>query len=148
MASAPLSFIATQGALEVYVGEADQWVVQRGSQVCDTNKLRARASLLWLPLLEQDYPTFRQKVFRGLSSASPELAARRWAAFPVQELLSLALTASGSWYWVDLALAWAADVELGPQVQMQVQALAFDPSIPQPTRHRAKRLYYTGKSCL
>jgi hypothetical protein len=27
-----------------------------------------------------------------------------------------------------------------------VQALALDPTVPQPTRHRAKRLYYTRKA--
>lgn len=145
MSFAPLSFIATSGSLSVYIGPNDQWTVQSGSHTCDTVRLRARASLLWLPLLEQDYPTFRQTVLTGLSSIGPEQAAHRWATFPVQELLLLALTSGVSLYWVNLALAWATEVGPGPEVLQEVRALVLDPSIPQPTRHRAKRLYYTGK---
>ena len=145
MSSAPLSFIATFGDLNVYLGPSDQWTVQRGPYTCDTAGLRAQASLLWLPLLEQDYLTFRQTVLTGLSSLGSEQATHRWATFPVQELLLLALTAGASLYWVNLALAWAAEVGPGPEVLQHVRALALDPSIPQPTRHRTKRLYYTGK---
>lgn len=146
MPAAPLSFIATSGALNIYIGPNDQWTVQSGSHTCDTAGLRARNSLLWLPLLEQDYPTFRQTVLTGLSLVGTEQATHRWTTFPVQELLLLALTSGVSLYWVNLALAWATEVGPGPEVLQQVRALALNPSIPQPTRHRAKRLYYTGKS--
>jgi hypothetical protein len=42
-------------------------------------------------------------------------------------------------------LGWAAQLELDPDLRHAVHVLALDPTIPQPTRHRAKRLYYTGK---
>jgi hypothetical protein len=145
MSSVPLFFIATIGTLDLYWREDDEWVVQKGSHVCDTVELRARISLLWLPLLEQEYPTFREAVLSGLSSAGPEEALRRWATFPEQELLLLGLTKGGSWYWVDLALSWAAQVGPGPAVLEQVQRLAEDQSVPQPLRHRAKRMYYLAK---
>ena len=146
MPSAPLSFIATLGALDLYVGKDDQWVVQQGPHACDTAGLRARASLLWLPLLEQDYATVRHVLLTGLAAAVSEHAARRWAAFPVQELVLLGLAPSSSPYWVNLALAWTAHIEPGPEVLRQVQVMSLDPLMPQPIRHLAKRLFYTGES--
>jgi hypothetical protein len=146
MSSAPLSFIARFGALDVYVGPDDQWTVQSGPHACDTAGLRARASLLWLPLLEHDYPAVHVALRAGLAQAGLQPVAQRMATFPVQDLLALALTAGASLYWVDRALHWASHVGLAPELIPVVRTLALNPAIGQPTRHRAKRLYYTGKA--
>jgi hypothetical protein len=146
MSSVPLSFIASFGELDVYFGPDDQWTVQRGPHGCDTMGLRARASLLWLPLLEHDYPAVRVALLAGLAQAGFQPVERRMATFPVQVLLALALTSGASLYWVDLALNWASHVGLAPDLIPVVQALALNPAIGQPTRHRAKRLYYRGKA--
>lgn len=146
MPSAPLSFIASFGGLGVYFGPDDQWTVQSGSHACDTVELRARTSLLWLPLLEHEYPAVRAALLAGLAQAGLQPVEQRLATFPVQELLALALTSGCSLYWVDLALNWASHVGLAPDLIPAVRALALNPSIGQPTRHRAKRLYYTGKA--
>jgi hypothetical protein len=146
MPFAPLSFIASFGALDVYVGPDDQWTVQSGPHACDTAGLRARASLLWLPLLEHEYPVVRAALLAGLAQAGFQPAEQRMATFPVQDLLALALTSGASLYWVDLALNWASHVGLAPELIPAVRALALNQSIGQPTRHRAKRLYHTGKA--
>jgi hypothetical protein len=145
MSSAPLSFITRFGALDVYFRLDDQWMVQSGSHVCDTLALRARASLLWLPLLEQEYPALRAALLAGLAQAGLQPVEQRLATFPVQDLLALALTSGLSLYWADLALNWASHVGLAPDLIPLVRALALNPSIGQRIRHRAKRLYYTGK---
>ena len=49
-------FVATVGEREVYVGEHDNWMVKHGLHWCDTPGLRAHNSLIWLPLLEHEYP--------------------------------------------------------------------------------------------
>jgi hypothetical protein len=137
--------IATFDDYEVYVGEPDNWAVQRGPHWCDTLALQVKASLLWLPLLEHDYLAVREALATGLTNFNPEQAAHRLTTFPAQYLLRLALTGRCSWYWVNLALRWASQLELEPDLQRAVRALALDRAVPQPTRHRAKRLYYTGK---
>lgn len=81
----------------------------------------------------------------GLTRADPEQVAHRLVTFPVQDLLRLALTSGGSRYWVNLALCWAAQVDLAPALSGHVRDLALDATVPQSTRHRGKRLYYTGK---
>jgi hypothetical protein len=137
--------VATFSEYEVYVGATNNWAVKNGFHWCDTPALQAKASLLWLPLLEHDYRAVHAALLTGLLQASPEQIASRLATFPVQDLLRLALTSGCSGYWVELALGWAAQVGLEPDLQRAVRALALDQTIPQPTRHRAKRLYYTGK---
>ncbi len=136
--------VATFSAHEVYVGADNNWAVNNGSHWCDTPGLQAKASLLWLPLLEYDYQAVHAALLTSLLCASPEQAASQLAAFPVQDLLRLTFTSGGPWYWVDLALGWAAQVGLDPDLRRTVYALALDHTVPQPTRHRAKRLYYTG----
>jgi hypothetical protein len=138
--------LATFGDHEVYVGAGDNWAVKNGSRWCDALALKAKASLLWLPLLEYEYLAVRAALLAGLRYTSPEPVAERLTTFPVQHLLRLALTGGNSWYWVDLALGWASHLTLESYVRQMVQALALDHSVPQPTRHRAKRLYYTGKA--
>jgi hypothetical protein len=138
--------VATFGHHEVYVGERTDWAVKSGAHWCDTPALQAQASLLWLPLLKHDYPTVRAALVTGLTQASPEQVVDRLTTFPVEHLLRLALTSGSSGYWVNLALEWASQVELDPDVRRAVRTLALDPLVPQPTRHRAKRLYYTGKA--
>jgi len=128
----------------VYVGANEKWVVKTGPHWGDTPALHAQGSLLWLPLLEHDYQKVHAGLLTGLRHVSPEQAAHLLATFPVQDLLRIALTGRGSIYWVDLALGWAAHLELAPDLRRTVQAVASDPTVPQPTRHRAKRLYYTG----
>ena len=145
MPSAPLSFIASFGGLDVYFGPDDQWMVQSGPHVCNTTELRARASLLWLPLLEHEYPGVRAALLAGLSQAGFQSVEQCMATFPVQDLLALALTSGASLYWIDLALNWASHVGLAPDLIPVVWALALNPAIEQSTRHRAKRLYYMGK---
>jgi hypothetical protein len=76
----------------------------------------------------------------------PEAGSGAASHLPVQHLLRLVLTSGNSWYWVDLALGWASELPLDPDVRHLVQALVLDHTVPQPTRHRAKRLYYTGKA--
>lgn len=138
--------IATFGDYEVYRGEHDNWAVRSGPHWCDTPALQVKASLLWLPLLEHDYLVVCEALATGLANVNPEQAAQRLTTFPAQHLVRLALTGMGSWYWVDLALRWASHLELEPDLQGAVRALALDRAVPQPTRHRAKRLYYTGKA--
>lgn len=138
--------VATFRDHEVYVGEGANWAVKSGPHWCDTPALQAKASLLWLPLLEHDYLTVHAALLTGLQHTSPELVAERLTTFPVQHLLRLVLTSGSSWYWVDLALGWASQLTLDPDVRHLVQALALDHTVPQPVRHRAKRLYYTGKA--
>ena len=145
MSSVPLFLIASFSALDVYCGPDGQWTVQSGPHACDTAGLRARGSLLWLPLLEHEYPAVRAALLAGLARAGLQPVEQRMATFLVQDLLALALTSGASLYWVDLALTWASHVGLAPELIPVVRALALDPSIGQPTRHRAKRLYYTGK---
>jgi hypothetical protein len=146
MSSVPLSFIASFGALDVYCGPDEQWTVQSGLHACDTAGLRAKASLLWLPLLEHEYPTVRAALQAGLAQAGLQPVEQRMVTFPVQDLLALVLTSGASLYWVDLALSWASHVGLAPDLISVVRALALNPAIGQQTRHRAKRLYYTGKA--
>ncbi|RSK38424.1 hypothetical protein [Hymenobacter perfusus] len=146
MSFVPLSFIARFGELDVYFEPDDQWTVQSGPHACDTVGLRARASLLWLPLLEHNYPAVRVALLAGLAQAGLQPVEHRMATFPVQDLLALALTSGASLYWVDLALNWVSHVGLAPDLIPVVRALALNPAIGQPTRHRAKRLYYTGKA--
>jgi hypothetical protein len=146
MSSAPLSFIARFDALDVYVGPDEQWTVRSGSHVCDTVGLRARASLLWLPLLEHECPAVCAALRDGLTQAGLQPAAHWATTFPVNDLLALALMPGCSLYWVDRALNWASHVGLAPELIPAVRALALNPSIGQPTRHCAKRLYYTGKA--
>ncbi|MGI4734659.1 MAG: hypothetical protein ACRYG7_05710, partial [Janthinobacterium lividum] len=93
-----------------------------------------------MPLLEHDYRVVHAALLTGLRHASPEQAAHRLATFPVQDLLRLALTSGCSGYWVDLALGWASHLVLEPDLRRAVRALALDHTVPQPTRHRAKRL--------
>jgi hypothetical protein len=137
--------IATFDDYEVYVGEPNNWAVQHGPHWCDTPALQVKASLLWLPLLEHDYLAVREALAIGLTNVNSAQAAQRLTTFPAQHLVRLALTSRCSWYWVDLALRWASHLELEPDLQRAVRALALDRAVPQPTRHRAKRLYYTGK---
>ena len=137
--------IATFGDHEVYVGADDNWAVQSGPNWCDTPALQAKASLLWLPLLEPDYLLVREALASGLCNDTPDQVTQRLTTFPTQSLLRLALTSRCSWYWVDLALGWAAQLGLASDLRPVVRALALDGVVPQPTRHRAKRLYYTGK---
>ena len=146
MSSVSLSFIASFGALDVYCGPGDQWTVQNGPHACDTAGLRARASLLWLPLLEHEYPAVRAALLAGLAQAGLQPVEQHTATFPVQDLLALALTSGASVYWVDLALHWASHTGLSPDLIPVLQALVLNPAIGQPTRHRAKRLYHTGKA--
>jgi hypothetical protein len=146
MSSVPLSFIANFGELDVYCGPNEQWTVQSGTHTCDTAELRAQASLLWLPLLEHDYLAVRTALLAGLAQAGRQPVEQWMATFPVQDLLALALTSDASLYWIDLALNWASYVGLAPDLIPVVRALALNTSIGQPTRHRAKRLYYTGKA--
>lgn len=136
--------VATFSEYEVYVGADNNWAVSNGSHWCDTPALQAKASLVWLPLLEHDYRAVHAALLTGLRHASPEQVAPRLVTFPVHDLLRLALTSACSWYWVELALGWAAQVGLDPDLRRTVYALALDHMVPQPTRHRAKRLYYTG----
>jgi len=135
---------ATFSEYEVYVGAANNWAVKNGSHWCDTPGLQAKASLLWLPLVEHDYRAVHAALLTGLLHISPEQVAPRLATFPAQDLLRLALTSRCSGYWVELALGWAAQVGLDPDLWRAVRALALDQTIPQPTCHRAKRLYYTS----
>jgi hypothetical protein len=146
MPSEPLSFIARFGGLDVCYGSDDQWTVQSGPHTCDTVELRARVSLLWLPLLEHDYPAVRAALESGLAQAALQPIEQRMATFPAQDLLALALTSGCSLYWVDLALNWASHVGLAPDLIPLVRALALNESIGQRIRHRAKRLYHTGKA--
>lgn len=97
-------------------------------------------------MLEHDYPVVRAALLAGLAQAGLQPAAQQATTFPVNDLLALALTSGCSLYWVDLALNWASHVGLAPELVPAVRALALNPSIGQPTRHRAKRLYYTGKA--
>ena len=120
--------------------------MQSGPHACDTAGLRARASLLWLPLLEHEYLVVRAALLAGLAQAGLQPAAQLAATFPVNDLLALALTSGCSLYWVDLALNWASHVGLASELIPAVRALAMNQSIGQSTRHRAKRLYYTGKA--
>jgi hypothetical protein len=139
--------VATFRDHEVYVGEGGaNWAVKSGPHWCDTPGLEAKASLLWLPLLEHDYLSVRAALLTGLQHISPEPVVARLATFPVQHLLRLVLTSGNSWYWVDLALGWASELPLDPDVRHLVQVLVLDHTVPQPTRHRAKRLYYAGKA--
>lgn len=138
--------VATFSAHEVYVGADNNWAVQNGLHWCDTPALQAKASLVWLPLLEHDYGAVHAALLTGLLHASPEQAAQRLATFPGQDLLRLVLSSGSSWYWVELALGWAAQLALDPDLRACVLALALDPTVPQSTRHRAKRLYYAGRA--
>jgi hypothetical protein len=137
--------VATFSEYEVYVGADDNWAVLNGPHWCDTPALQAKASLLWLPLLEHDYRAVHAALLSGLRQANPEQAAPLLATFPVQDLLRLALMSECSGYWVALALGWAAQVELALDLRRAVRTLALDHTVPQSTRHRAKRLYYTGE---
>ena len=130
----------------MYFGPDDQWMVQSGPHACDTMGLQARAFLLWLPVLKHEYPTVRVALLAGLAQAGLEPIEQRLATFPVQDLLALALTSGASLYWVDRALHWGSHVGLAPDLIPVVRALALNPAIGQQTRHRAKRLYYTGKA--
>ena len=141
-----LPLVTTGEYLELYVGEGANWIVKSGPHWCDTPTLQAKESLLWLPLLEVDYPAVRAALLTGLAHAGPERAAQQVEAFPVQALLALALTSGCSVYWVNLALQWASHVGLAPGLILVVRALAMNPAVPQPIRHGAKRLYYTGKA--
>ena len=143
--SLTLLHIVTLGDQELYVGADGNWLVKSGDQWGDTPALQAQQSLLWLPLLEYDYGTLQQALVAGLTRADPDQVAYRLVTFPVQDLLRLALTSGGSLYWVDLALEWAAQVDLDQAVRGHVRAVALDATVPQSIRHRAKRLYYTGK---
>jgi hypothetical protein len=136
--------VTTFSAHEVYAGADNNWAVSNGPHWCDTPALQAKASLLWLPLLEHDYRTVHAALLIGLRHVSPEQVTSRLATFPVHDLLRLALTSGCSGYWVELALGWAAQVGLEPDLRRAVHALALDHTVPQSTRHRAKRLYYTG----
>lgn len=138
--------LATFHDHEVYIRDGANWTVKSGSHWCDTPALQAKASLLWLPLLEHDYLAVRAALLTGLRHTGSESVADRLTTFPAQHLVRLALTSGISWYWVDLALGWASHLILDPDVRHRVRALALDPTVPQPTRHRAKRLYYTGKA--
>jgi hypothetical protein len=142
---ASLQHIATFYDHALYVGNDNKWALKSGSQWCDTPALQAQDSLLWLPLLEYNYREVHAALRSGLTHASPEQAAQRLDTFPVLDLLRLAMTSRSSWYWVELALGWASQVELASDLRRVVQALALDPTVPQPTRHRAKRLWHTGK---
>lgn len=139
-------FIATVGEREVLLGEHANWIVKHGPHWCDTPGLRAQHSLMWLPLLEHEYPAVRAALVAGLAQAGLQPAEQQVLTFPVQDLLSLALTSAASLYWVDLALHWASHVGLAPDLIPVVRNMALNPAIGQPTRHRAKRLYYTGKA--
>lgn len=141
-----LLHIATFGAHDVYLEADEKWIVKTGPHWCDTPGLQAKTSLLWLPLLEHDYRAVQAGLLTGLLHSSPEQAAQRLATFPVQDLLRLALTSRGAGYWVELAFEWASQLELDPDLRWAVRALWLDPTLPQPTRHRAKRLYYLGKA--
>lgn len=145
MDSLPPVFVATVGEREVYVGEHDNWMVKHGSHWCDTPGLRAHKSLLWLPVLEHEYPVVHAALLAGLVLAGLQPAEPRMATFPVQDLLALAFTSGASLYWVDLALTWASQVGVSPDLVPLVRALALNPAMEQAIRHRAKRLYYTGK---
>ena len=43
-------------------------------------------------------------------------------------------------------MEWASQLELDPDLRQVVRALWLDLTLPQPTRHQAKRLYYLGKA--
>jgi hypothetical protein len=141
-----LLHVATFGAHDVYLGADNTWVVKNGLHWCDTAGLQMKTSLLWLPLLEHDYRALHAALLMGLRHVNPEQAAQRLATFPAQDLLRVAFTSGGSGYWVDLALAWASHLVLDPDLRRTVRALWLDPTLSQPTRHRAKRLYYLGKA--
>jgi hypothetical protein len=96
--------VATFSAHEVYVGADNNWAVSNRPHWCDTPGLQAKASLLWLPLLEHNYRAVPAGLLTGLLHISPEPAVQRLATFPVQDLLRLALTSRSSGYWVGLAL--------------------------------------------
>lgn len=80
-------YVATFSAHEVYVGADNNWAVSNGPHWCDTPGLQAKASLLWLPLLEHDYWAVQAGLLMGLLHISLEQAAQRLATFSVQDLL-------------------------------------------------------------
>jgi hypothetical protein len=69
-----LLHLATFGDHGAYVGTGDNRTVKCGSHWCDTAGLRAKASLLWLPLLEHDYQMVREALLAGLTHADLEQA--------------------------------------------------------------------------
>ena len=69
--------LATFHDHEVYVGEGANWAVKSGSHWCDTPALQAKASLLWLPLLEHDYLAVRAALLTGLRHTDSESVAER-----------------------------------------------------------------------
>ncbi|MGY3089991.1 hypothetical protein ACVWYF_003039 [Hymenobacter sp. UYAg731] len=138
-----LDFVASFGERDLYVAERYNWTLKFGAQFFDTSALKNRTTLSWLPLLEQDYANFQASLVTGLSHVGPNESAKRLAAFPVQDLILLGL-ASGSGYWIELALQWVGKVGIWPELLPILRSLSLDSSF-QPIRHRAKRLYYTGK---
>ncbi len=103
------------------------WIIQGAA---DGMTYAAGDRLVWLlPLLERS----RTDVMAALSQASH-------AETPLPALVRFALTASGE-YWPAQALGW---LESGWPVADVVDALAEmkdSPTLPQPLRHRALRLW-------
>lgn len=137
-------FVATFGERDLDVAEGHNWVLRCGSQRFDASALKNGTTLSWLPLLEQDYADFQAALALGLSHLGPEQTALQLAAFPAQNLILLGL-ASSSDYWVNLALQWAGKMGVWPALFPLLRSLSLGASSSQPIRHRAKRLYYTGK---
>jgi hypothetical protein len=138
-----LEFVASFGDRDLYVAEGHKWTLKCGAQFFDTATLKNRTTLAWLPLLEQDYADFQASLVAGLSHVGPGESAQRIASFPVQDLILLGLT-SISGYWIELALQWVGKVGIWPELLPILRSLSLDSS-SQRIRHRAKRLYYTGK---
>lgn len=141
---ASLDFVASFGERDLYIAEGSNWTLKCGAQFFDVFALKNRTTLSWLPLLEQEYADFQASLVAGLSHVEPEESAQRREAFPVQDLILFGL-ASGSGYWIGLALQWIGKVEIWPALRPVLRSLSLDASLSQPIRHRAKRLYYTGK---
>jgi hypothetical protein len=137
----PRVFVCSFVTTDLYLEEPESWLVRRGAQEANGTQLHEQASLLWLPLLERDFPTFRAHVLAGLLG-EPAQKQSLFATFPLLDLLRVGLS-SPSAYWLGLALAWVQYLPSKQELSDQLLALYKDHRLPQHIRHHAKRCYFT-----
>jgi hypothetical protein len=137
------ALICTISQVELLLTDDGSWLVRKNEHEADTEALRAQAALFWLPLLEQDYPAFRQQILAGLKPCSTNPPSV-FASFPLQPFLLLGLMSQSS-YWIERAVNWASFVAIDAEVKQQLLAVSIDKAISQRARHQAKRIFFVGQ---